>query len=40
MVTNFIEENARRRLKRNRALASGLLLASGAILIGTHPWLS
>jgi uncharacterized membrane-anchored protein YjiN (DUF445 family) len=36
MVTNFIEENARRRLKRNRALASGLLLASGAILIGTH----
>jgi uncharacterized membrane-anchored protein YjiN (DUF445 family) len=36
MVTNDVEESARRRLKRNRALASGLLLASGAILIGTH----
>jgi len=35
-VTNFVEDTARRRLKRNRALASGLLLASGAILIGTH----
>lgn len=36
MVTNSVEESARRRLKRNRALASGLLLASGAILICTH----
>ena len=35
-MTSDVEENARRRLKRNRALASGLLLASGAILIGTH----
>src|SRR5258705_9047356 len=36
MVANSVEDTARRRLKRNRALASGLLLASGAILIGTH----
>jgi uncharacterized membrane-anchored protein YjiN (DUF445 family) len=35
-VSDYVEENARRRLKRNRALATGLLIASGAILVATH----
>ena len=35
-MSGYVEENAWRRLKRNRALATGLLLASGAILVGTH----
>src|SRR5262245_25422344 len=35
-VTDHVEDQARARLKRNRALATGLLLLSGAILIGTY----
>jgi len=35
-MANDAEDRARRRLKRNRALAGGLLLASAAILVATH----
>jgi uncharacterized membrane-anchored protein YjiN (DUF445 family) len=35
-VTDFAEEQARARLWRNRALATGLLLLSAAVLVGTY----
>src|SRR5688572_26163780 len=35
-VTDYAEDHARARLRSNRALATGLLLLSGAILIGTY----
>ena len=35
-VTDHVETQARARLRRNRALATGLLLLSGAVLVGTY----
>jgi len=35
-VADFTEDGARRRLRRNRALAGGLLIAAAALLIATH----
>ena len=35
-MIGFVEDQARVRLKGNRALASGLLLLSGAVLVGTY----
>ena len=35
-MTDYAEDHARARLRSNRALATGLLLLSGAILIGTY----
>jgi uncharacterized membrane-anchored protein YjiN (DUF445 family) len=35
-VTDYAEDHARARLRSNRALATGLLLLSGVILVGTY----
>src|SRR5262245_614046 len=35
-ISDYIEAQARSRLRRNRALATGLLLLSGAVLVGTY----
>jgi uncharacterized membrane-anchored protein YjiN (DUF445 family) len=36
IVADYAEDQARARLKANRALATGLLLLSGAVLVGTY----